>query len=82
MTKKTIKTDNLQEMNLKTIIALNQIISVWEIGMKTFPINSREYRKICAAGRNLQKLRMMLASEYEEVTDDGRYIPEVSVDFI
>jgi len=79
--RKNISVDELRQLNEQAAAALDETVEMWKTATRTFPIKSPEYRAICGAGYHLQKLRMMLASEYEEATGDGSFLPREYVAF-
>lgn len=73
-----ILTDEQLETMGRNLATMHQLaITTWEIAMRTMPINSTQYRKICTAGRKTQDAYNGLRFEAESRGWDDRRIGKV-----
>jgi len=60
---KTMSDEDLAALGTDLSRMLEAAVSAWEHGMKVLPINSREYKAICSAGKKTQAAYILIRDE-------------------
>ena len=66
---KKIDDEQLRDLNYQAECAFQTMMNTWSLGMKSYPIRSREYQAICRAGKAVRDLQRILAVQADDRGD-------------
>lgn len=69
---KTLTKEHVEVMAQAAEIAYKAHMDIWKTAMRGLPINSKEYRDICAAGKKTRQVHEMVYSKAFDILGEER----------